>query len=101
MNRPYMVCHILSALNGKISGSFMGTQSNRFMGGEYARIRESYHANAWLYGTTTTKEFTGYKRPVLNKSTLSVPEAGLSISRNNVADAQADVKAWTDSLLKD
>ena len=31
----------------------------------------------------------------------TVIEAGLSISRNNVADAQADVKAWTDSLLKD
>ena len=31
----------------------------------------------------------------------TVIESGLSISRNNVADAQADVKVWTDSLLKD
>ena len=53
MNRPYIICHILSALNGKISGSFMGAESNRQMGREYAAIR-----NAWLYGTTTTKEFT-------------------------------------------
>lgn len=29
----------------------------------------------------------------------TVVEAGLSISRNSVADAQADVKSWTDSLL--
>lgn len=31
----------------------------------------------------------------------AVIEAGLSVSRNNVADAQADVKSWTDSLLAD
>lgn len=24
MNRPYIVCHILSALDGKITGAFMG-----------------------------------------------------------------------------
>lgn len=29
----------------------------------------------------------------------TVIEAGLSLSRNSVANAQADVKAWTDSLL--
>lgn len=31
----------------------------------------------------------------------TVIEAGLSISRNSVAGAQADVKSWTDSLLAD
>lgn len=31
----------------------------------------------------------------------AVLEAGLSVSRNNAASAQADVKAWTDALLAD
>lgn len=31
----------------------------------------------------------------------AVIEAGLSVSRNSVAGAQADVKSWTDSLLAD
>lgn len=31
----------------------------------------------------------------------AVIEAGLSVSRNSVASAQADVKSWTDSLLAD
>ena len=31
----------------------------------------------------------------------TVLDAGLSVSRNSVAGAQADVKAWTDSLLAD
>ncbi len=73
MNRPYMICHILNALNGKISGPFMGTESSRLMGREYAKIREAYHADAWLYGTTTTKEFTGFRKPVLDNSGSSVP----------------------------
>lgn len=30
----------------------------------------------------------------------TVVETGLSISRDDVADAQSDVKAWTDALLK-
>ncbi len=25
MNRPYIICHILSALDGKIAGDFMST----------------------------------------------------------------------------
>lgn len=29
----------------------------------------------------------------------TVIEAGLSISRNHVANAQADVKEWTDALI--
>ena len=31
----------------------------------------------------------------------TVIESGLSLSRNNVANAQADIKAWADSLLAD
>lgn len=31
----------------------------------------------------------------------SVVEAGLSVSRDSVADAQADVKKWTDTLISD
>lgn len=30
----------------------------------------------------------------------TVVENGLSVSRNSVADAQADVKAWTDTVIK-
>lgn len=73
MNRPYMICHILSALNGKISGSFMGAESNRQMGREYAAIRNAYQADAWLYGTTTTKEFTGFRVPVYSPKDYTVP----------------------------
>lgn len=66
MERPYIVCHILSGLDGKITGEFMGTKSAREAGEEYGRIRSEYQADAWLYGTVTTKEFTQGRRPELD-----------------------------------
>lgn len=63
MNRPYTICHILSALDGKITGEFMEMESARSVSEEYGRIRTEYQADAWLYGTITTKEFTGWRKP--------------------------------------
>lgn len=74
MDRPYVVCHILSALDGKISGEFFGLDGTRSASEEYARIRTAYQAEAWLYGTTTTKEFTGYKKPELKSQYEDVLE---------------------------
>lgn len=63
MNRPYTICHILSASDGKITGEFMEMESARSVSEEYGRIRTEYQADAWLYGTITTKEFTGWRKP--------------------------------------
>ena len=41
---------------------------------EYARIRSAYQADAWLYGTTTTKEFTQYRKPVLEPAFEDIPD---------------------------
>lgn len=73
MNRPYVICHILSSLDGKINGPFMAAEAARTLGGEYGRIRTEMNADAWLYGTTTVKEFLNYREPVLEE-TSGVPE---------------------------
>lgn len=64
MERPYVICHILSSLDGKINGPFMGTEAVGALGAEYGKYRTKVNADAWLYGTTTTKEFTGFRKPV-------------------------------------
>lgn len=74
MKRPYIICHILSALDGKITGEFMGTASAMSAGREYARIRTEYHAEAWLYGTVTTKEFTNWRKPLLTNVAANIPD---------------------------
>lgn len=66
MEQPYIICHILSALDGKITGAFMGTKTAQTVSEEYARIRSEYQADAWLYGTVTTKEFTQGRKPELD-----------------------------------
>ena len=65
MKRPYVICHILSALNGRISGPFMGTAAALPAAGAYGSLRAELESDAWLYGTTTTKEFTGFQKPDL------------------------------------
>lgn len=82
MDRPYIICHILCALDGKIAGPFMVTTANENAGREYGRIREAYQAQAWLYGTTTTKEFTGFRKPNLVQVDEAVPD-GDYVAENN------------------
>lgn len=53
MDRPYVVCHMLMSLDGKIDGAFMSAPENRAMGAEYGRLRTVFDCQATLYGTTT------------------------------------------------
>ena len=46
----------------------MGTEAVGALGAEYGQYRTKMNANAWLYGTTTTKEFTDFREPVLEKA---------------------------------
>lgn len=73
MNRPYVICHILSSLDGKINGPFMATEATNLLGSEYGKIRTEMNADAWLYGTTTVKEFLNFREPVLDQNAC-VPE---------------------------
>ncbi len=74
MDRPYIICRILSALDGRIAGPFMGTPAASAAGGEYARVRDEYQADAWLYGQTTTREFLGGRKPDLPTDGVPVPD---------------------------
>ena len=61
MNRPYVVCHILSALDGAITGSFMSMPETAEAARHYGEIRKIFNCNATLYGTTTMLDFNdGY-----------------------------------------
>lgn len=84
MERPYVICHILSSLDGKINGSFMGTESVSVLGAAYGKCRIKMSADAWLYGTTTTKEFTGFRSP-------DPEEAGEVPEGDFIADDQAQL----------
>lgn len=75
MNRPYIVCHMMTALDGKITGHFMRSEAANIVGEEYERTNESYNPEAWLCGRVTTDEnFTFYRKPELDENAPTVPE---------------------------
>lgn len=53
MERPFVVCHMLASLDGKIDGAFFSMPETAPALKEYAALRKIYHCQATLYGTTT------------------------------------------------
>ena len=56
MNRPYVICHMLTTVDGKISGEFMEMPETTPVRQEAWTIRTGYTYQATLYGTTTMEE---------------------------------------------
>lgn len=75
MSRPYIVCHMMTSLDGKITGPYMNTTAIKGPAREYERTNASYRPQAWLCGRVTTDEnFTFYKKPALDENAPSVPQ---------------------------
>ena len=60
MKRPYVICHMLSSLDGKINGPFMQSSVAAGMSRAYGEIRDR------MNGTVTTREFTNFEDPELD-----------------------------------
>ena len=78
MNRPYVFCHMMCALDGKIMGSYMGTPQGRAAGDAFYDIafgkEPFYHHQGWLSGRVTTDDnFTFYRKPDLDEDAPAVP----------------------------
>ncbi|MCM1194296.1 MAG: dihydrofolate reductase family protein [Acetatifactor muris] len=54
--RPFIVCHILSAVNGKISGDFFRVPELAPISAAYGKIRAEYQSKATLCGAVTAAE---------------------------------------------
>ena len=56
MERPFVVCHMLTSLDGKIDGAFFGVPETIPAIKAYGELRSFYGCQATLYGTTTMLE---------------------------------------------
>lgn len=73
-NRPKIICHMMTSLDGKIHGAFMGTSVTKKVDQEYERTNNTYHPDAWLCGRVTTEEnFTDFRKPDLLENAPQVP----------------------------
>ena len=53
MNRPYVICHMLTSLDGKIDGAYMSAPECAPALTAYGNLRGVFRCQATLYGTTT------------------------------------------------
>lgn len=53
MDRPYVICHMLTSLDGKIDGDYMTAPENTPVRAEYGRLRGYFNCSATFYGTVT------------------------------------------------
>lgn len=79
MNRPYIFCHMMTSLDGKIMGDYMSTPEGEAAGNVFYDIafgkNPYYHHQGWLSGRITTDDnFTFYERPDLDENAALVPE---------------------------
>ena len=79
MNRPYIFCHMMTSLDGKIMGAYMDTPEGEAAGDVFYNISFGkapyYKHQGWLSGRVTTDDtFTFYRRPALDEAAPAVPE---------------------------
>lgn len=83
MNKPFIVCHMMISLDGKITGPYMNTKAIKIPAEEYEHINAIYQPHAWMCGRVTTDEnFTYYKKPMLNENSPRVPEGDYVAVKN-------------------
>ena len=64
--RPYIILHMLTSIDGKITGEYLSSPVGETLCEEYYRINREYKADAYLCGRITMEgSFTGGKSPDL------------------------------------
>lgn len=76
MNRPYIFCHMMTSIDGKIMGTYMDTPQGECAGTVFYDLafgkNAYYRHQGWLSGRVTTDDnFTFYRKPDLESN---VPE---------------------------
>lgn len=79
MERPYIFCHMMTSLDGKIMGNYMDTPEGGAAGGVFYDIAFGkapyYRHQGWLSGRVTTDDnFTFYRAPAVDENAPPVPE---------------------------
>src|SRR5689334_21332789 len=72
-NKPYVICHMASTVDGRIISENWGDKLQQF-GGLYEDCHNSFESQAWMVGRVTMeKDFTDGKQPDVVKSGKPVP----------------------------
>ena len=107
MDRPYIFCHMLTSLDGKIMGNYMTTPEGERAAREFYDIafgkRPFYRHQGWLSGRVTTDDnFTFYEKPALDENAPAVPEGDFVARRSDMYYVSVDFSGrlgWKSHVL--
>lgn len=107
MNRPYIFCHMMTSLDGKIMGGYMDTPEGGAAGDVFYDIafgKDPYYKHqGWLSGRVTTDDnFTFYRKPNLDENTPLVPEGDFVAKKTGMYYVSVDPSGrlgWESSTL--
>lgn len=107
MGRPYIVCHMLQSIDGKISGNFFNFESTLNLSMIYQQMAKAYKGNTIIYGSVTLVERYGDSKTLdlesFSKETVEKKDYihhGLEKSWVIAIDPYGDI-GWSDEVLKD
>lgn len=56
MDRPYVICHMLQSIDGRIAGNFFRNVATQEITSVYNQMSDKYDADAIIYGSRTANE---------------------------------------------
>ena len=107
MNRPYIFCHMMTSLDGKIMGNYMETPEGIAAENVFYSIAFGsdpyYKHQGWLSGRVTTDDnFTFYEKPELDENAPAVPEGDFIAKKTDMYYVSIDPSGrlgWKSSTL--
>lgn len=107
MNRPYVFCHMMTSIDGKIMGNYMDAPESGPAGDVFYDIafgeHPYYRHQGWLSGRVTTDDnFTFYAEPELDENAPAVPEGDFVAQRAPMYYVSVDPSGklgWKSSTL--
>ena len=105
MEKPFVVCHMHSSLNGKIDGEFFAAPECRPATVEYGNLRGFYGCQATLYGTTTMagSYSEGYVGELEETSSVYPKEDYIAQSETDIYIVSIDpegILGWSSNYLE-
>ncbi|MDB6170989.1 MAG: bifunctional deaminase-reductase domain protein [Chthoniobacteraceae bacterium] len=99
--KPYIICHMLSSVDGRTDGDALAGVTNE---DEYEATSAQFESNAWLCGRTTMQEILGNDEPFASASNIpagseSVHVARLAESYAVCVDTHGKLR-WTNGNLR-
>lgn len=108
MNRPFIFCHMLTSIDGKIMGKYMDSDKGEEAGKVFYEIafgeEPFYKHQGWLSGRVTTDDnFTFYEKPNLDENVNEVPQGDFIAEKSSMNYVSVDPSGklgWKSNILQ-